>query len=44
MSQLPRHYRKTARGLNDEVQRNQDGQQGAAFSIAQDREQEADGL
>ena len=31
---------KTARGLHDEVQRSQDGQE-AAFSIAQDREQEA---
>ena len=32
---------KTARGLHDEVQRNQGGEE-AAFSIAQDREQEAD--
>ena len=34
---------ETARRLHDEVQRNQDGQE-AAFSIAQDREQEADCL
>ena len=34
---------ETARRLHDEVQRNQDGQE-AAFSIGQDREEEADCL
>ena len=34
---------KTARGLHDEVQPNQDGQEDE-FSLAQDREQEADCL
>ena len=34
---------ETARGLHNEVQRNQDGQEDA-FSTAQDREQEADCL